>query len=42
MGDYKHIETCIGEYIARAYIRAIEIGIGRNYEAAKQVGAAGT
>ena len=41
MGDYKHIETCIGEYIARTYTRAIEIGIGKNYEAAKQVGAAG-
>ena len=41
MGDYKHIETCIGNYIAVHYIRAIEVGIGRNEEAAKIVHSAG-
>ena len=37
MGDYKHIETSIGKYIASNYTRAIEVGIGRNEEAAKIV-----
>jgi uncharacterized UPF0146 family protein len=37
MGDYKHIETCVGNYIASHYARAIEIGIGRNAEAAEIV-----
>jgi len=41
MGDYKHIETCIGKYIASHYTRAIEIGIGRNEEAAKIVSSTG-
>jgi uncharacterized UPF0146 family protein len=41
MGDYKHIETCIGQYIASHYTRAIEVGIGRNEEAAKKVSSAG-
>ena len=41
MGDYKHIETCIGGYIALHYTRAIEIGIGRNTTAASMVNAAG-
>jgi uncharacterized protein len=35
MGEYKHIETCIGRYIAGHYSRAVEIGIGRNTEAAR-------
>jgi uncharacterized UPF0146 family protein len=35
MGDYKHIETCIGQYIATNYTRAIEVGIGTNEVAAK-------
>jgi uncharacterized UPF0146 family protein len=35
MGSYKHIETCIGEYIARHYQDAIEVGIGKNTEAAR-------
>jgi uncharacterized UPF0146 family protein len=34
MGSYKHIETCIGEYIAKHYTDAIEVGIGKNTEAA--------
>ena len=41
MGDYKHIETCIGNYIAVHYTRAIEVGIGRNEAAAKIVSTAG-
>ena len=35
MGSYKHIETCIGEYIAQHYTRAVEVGIGRNATAAQ-------
>ena len=34
MGEYKHIETSIGRYIAGHYSRAAEIGIGRNTDAA--------
>ncbi|MDP3564084.1 MAG: UPF0146 family protein [Methanoregula sp.] len=34
MGDYKHIEKCVGNYIASHYSRAVEVGIGRNEEAA--------
>ena len=30
MAAYKHIETCIGGYIASRYSRAIEVGIGHN------------
>ena len=41
MVDYKHIETSIGNYIASNYTRAIEVGIGRNEEAAKIVSTAG-
>ncbi len=41
MGDYKHIETCAGNYIASHYTRAIEVGIGRNEEAAKIVSSKG-
>jgi uncharacterized UPF0146 family protein len=41
MGDYKHIETCIGEYIAGHYTRAVEIGIGNNTEAAHIIKNAG-
>jgi uncharacterized protein len=35
MGEYKHIETCVGRYIAGQYTRAIEVGIGRNTDAAE-------
>jgi len=35
MGSYKHIETCIGEYIARHYSHAVEVGIGGNTTAAE-------
>jgi len=41
MSDYKHIEICIGNYIASNYTRAIEVGIGRNEDAAKIVNSAG-
>ncbi|MDO9549951.1 MAG: UPF0146 family protein [Methanoregula sp.] len=41
MGDYKHIEKCVGNYIASHYTRAIEVGIGRNEEAAKIVSSKG-
>jgi uncharacterized protein len=41
MGEYKRIETCIGRYIAKNYERAIEIGIGRNTDAAKILNKAG-
>jgi uncharacterized UPF0146 family protein len=42
MDNHKHIETCIGNYIASNYTRAIEIGIGRNEEAAKIVSSIGS
>jgi uncharacterized UPF0146 family protein len=35
MGSYKHIETCIGEYIAKHYTNTVEVGIGENTEAAR-------
>jgi len=35
MGSYKHIETCIGEYIAKHYTNTVEVGIGGNLEAAR-------
>jgi uncharacterized UPF0146 family protein len=41
MDGHKHIETCIGNYIASHYTRAIEIGIGRNVVAAKIVSSNG-
>jgi uncharacterized UPF0146 family protein len=40
MGEYKHIERCVGEYIAVHYNSAIEIGIGQNITAAKIVAGA--
>ncbi len=41
MSGYKHIETCIGRYIAEHYTRAVEVGIGRNTEAARILADAG-
>jgi uncharacterized UPF0146 family protein len=41
MGEYKHIETAIGRYIAGHYSRAAEIGIGRNTGAARILNDAG-
>jgi uncharacterized protein len=37
MGSYKHIETCIGEYIAKRYTDAVEVGIGKNTKAARML-----
>ncbi|MFA4824545.1 MAG: UPF0146 family protein [Methanoregula sp.] len=41
MGDYKHIETRVGTYIVKHYSRAIEVGVGRNEEAARIIRNAG-
>ncbi len=41
MDGYKHIETCIGRYIAGNYIHAVEVGIGRNTDAARILSGAG-
>ncbi len=35
MGGYKHIEACVGRYIAGTYRNAVEVGIGRNPDAAR-------
>jgi uncharacterized UPF0146 family protein len=35
MGSYKHIETCIGGYIAKHYTNTVEVGIGKNMDAAR-------
>jgi len=41
MDGYKHIETCIGRFIAGNYTRAVEVGIGRNPGAAEILSRAG-
>ncbi len=41
MDEYKHIETCIGRYIAGTYSHAIEVGIGKNTYAAEILASAG-
>ena len=41
MGAYKHIETCIGRYLAENYSHAVEVGIGRNTDAARILADAG-
>jgi uncharacterized protein len=41
MDEYKHIETCIGRYIAGNYSRAVEVGIGKNTDAAEIISHAG-
>ena len=35
MGSYKHIETCIGEYLVKHYSNAVEVGIGKNMVVAR-------
>ena len=35
MGSYKHIETCIGEYMVKHYTNAVEVGIGKNVAVAR-------
>jgi len=41
MGDYKHIERQIGEYIAAHYRSVVEVGVGRNFDAAWVISDAG-
>jgi hypothetical protein len=41
MGSYKHIETSIGRYIAAHYASPVEVGVGRNPDAAAIIRAAG-
>lgn len=41
MCHYKRIERSIGEYIAARYLRAVEVGIGNNPDAARVLAAAG-
>jgi uncharacterized UPF0146 family protein len=41
MDEYKHIETCIGRYIAGNYLHAVEVGIGKNTDAAQIVSGSG-
>ena len=41
MGSYKHIENCVGRYIVGHYRNPVEVGIGRNLDAAAIVRAAG-
>jgi uncharacterized UPF0146 family protein len=40
MDEYKHIETCIGRYIADNYTHAVEVGIGKNTDAAQALSGA--
>jgi len=41
MDEYKHIETCIGRFIADNYTHAVEVGIGKNADAARILSRAG-
>ena len=41
MDEHKHIETCIGRYIAENYLHAVEVGIGKNTDAAQILSGAG-
>jgi len=41
MASYKHVESCIGEYIAGRYADVVEVGVGNNPEAAGIIRAAG-
>ena len=41
MRHYKRIERSIGEYVAARYLRAVEVGIGNNPDAARVIAAAG-
>jgi uncharacterized UPF0146 family protein len=41
MGSYKHIEHCVGKYIATHYASPVEVGVGRNPKAAEIIRAAG-
>jgi uncharacterized protein len=41
MAGYKHIEHCVGSYIAAHYQHPVEVGIGNNPDAARQIHDAG-
>jgi len=41
MGGYKHIERCVGTYIAAHYRDAVEAGVGENTDAAQIISDAG-
>ena len=41
MGGYKHIERCVGTYIAAHYRDAVEAGVGENTDAAQILNDAG-
>ncbi len=41
MGSYKHIEHCVGDYIAGHYASPVEVGVGNNPGAAEIIRAAG-
>jgi uncharacterized UPF0146 family protein len=41
MGSYKHIENCVGRYIAGHYASPVEVGVGNNPGAAAVIHAAG-
>ncbi len=41
MGGYKHIERCVGTYIAAHYRDSVEVGVGENTDAAQIINNAG-
>jgi uncharacterized protein len=41
MAGYKHIEQCIGRYIADRYHCVVEVGIGSNFTAAELISQSG-
>jgi uncharacterized protein len=41
MGSYKHVEHCVGEYIAGHYAGPVEVGVGKNPDAAVTIRDAG-
>ncbi len=41
MGSYKHIENCVGEFIATHYASPVEVGVGNNPGAAGIIHEAG-
>jgi len=42
MAGYKHIEQCIGRYIADRYYSVVEVGIGPNFTAAELISQSGS
>lgn len=42
MSGHKHIEHCIGRYIAERYNSPVEIGVGKNFTAAECIVSVGT